>query len=352
MKIALTADVHLTTRAKNPERYNALENICEQSVARNVEHLIIAGDLFDQETGNYSEFESLCGAYSKLQFHIIPGNHDPGISSKNVTGKNIHVYTRPTLQEIDSVRFLLMPYEEGKSMGEGIASVRNMIGGEPWILVGHGDFYGGVTHPNPLEPGTYMPLSKNDLERLEPQTVFLGHVHVPHDPVSNVHYVGSPSGLDITETGRRFFLCYDTSNGTSERVGVETDVLYFQETFFVIPSENELETLKGQITSRIDGWDIEAADYPKVQIRVGVQGYTKDRTALLQTLEEGFSDFSYYEDQGPDMDALSFSDDDQLDVIANRTLELIEEIDWAWGDSREPEKEQVKLAALSVIYQD
>ena len=152
MKIAITADVHL--RDGHPERYNALENICEQSVARNVEHLIIAGDLFDQETGNYSEFESLCGAYSKLQFHIIPGNHDPGISSKNVTGKNIHVYTRPIFQEIGSARFLLVPYEEGKSMGEGVASVRNMIGGEPWILVGHGDFYGGVTHRNvhaPLE---------------------------------------------------------------------------------------------------------------------------------------------------------------------------------------------------------
>jgi exonuclease SbcD len=352
MKIALTADAHLTTRAKNPERYNALENIFEQSVARNVEHFIIAGDLFDQETGNYSEFESLCGAYSNLQFHIIPGNHDPGISSKNVTGQNIHIYTRPTFQEIDFTRFLLVPYEEEKSMGEAIAPIRHMIGGEPWILVGHGDFYGGVTHPNPLEPGTYMPLSRSDLERLEPRTVFLGHIHVPHDPVSNVHYVGSPSGLDITETGRRSFLCYDTSNGTSERVGVETDVLYFQETFFVIPSEGELETLKRQVTARIDGWDIEVADYPKVQVRVGVRGYTKDRTALLQTLEEGFSDFSYYEDQGPNMADLSFSDDDQLEVIANRTLELIDELDWAWGDGGEPEQEQAKLAALSVIYQD
>ena len=118
----------------------------------------------------------------------------------------------------------------------------------------------------------------------------------------------------------------------------------------MVPSEAELETLKGQIAAQIDGWDIEVTDYPKVKVRVGVQGYTKDRTALLQTLEEGFSDFSYYEDQGPDMDALSFSDDDQLDVIANRTLELIEELDWAWGDSSEPEKDQVKLAALSVIY--
>ena len=48
MKIALTADLHLTSKDKYPERYNALENILDQVVANKIEILIIqiTSDLF------------------------------------------------------------------------------------------------------------------------------------------------------------------------------------------------------------------------------------------------------------------------------------------------------------------
>ena len=349
MKIAVTADAHLRAGAEHPERYKALENIFEQTVAAGIEHLIIAGDLFDKNFQNYSEFEGLCSSHPALQLHIIPGNHDPSISGKSITGDNIFIYTEPTPLEIDSVTFLFIPYEEKAKMGGKIAQLEHEIDGKPWVLVGHGDFYGGVKEPNHLEPGTYMPLSRKDLGRFDPRTVFLGHIHKPHSPFSDVHYVGSPCGLDISETGRRSFIVYDTVDGNIERPAIETDVLYFTEAFLVLPTDNEVPLLKQEIASRIASWEIAPSDHAKVQLRAEAHGYAKDRGSVREALELGFEGFTYFKGLGPTIEDLSVSSDDQLQAISERTMKLIEELEWSFG-GEEPTKEQVELAALSVIY--
>ena len=60
MKVAVTADVHLKTKSETPERYNALEDILNKCLEQDIDNIIIAGDLFDQETNNYGDFEKLC----------------------------------------------------------------------------------------------------------------------------------------------------------------------------------------------------------------------------------------------------------------------------------------------------
>ena len=321
----------------------------EQTVEAGIEHLIIAGDLFDKDFQNYSEFEALCRKHPSLQLHVIPGNHDPSISANSITGDNVRIYTEPTVREFDSITILFVPYEAGARMGEKIARVEDDITGKQWVLVGHGDFYGGVKEPNPLEPGTYMPLSRSDLRRFNPRTVFLGHIHKPHDPASGVTYVGSPCGLDISETGRRRFVVYDTADGSVEDRPVETDVLYFKETFLVLPRDNEVPLLEQEIADRIEAWGIDPADHAKVQLRVEASGYAKDRTAVLHALDSGFERFNYFKDEGPSIENLSVSSDDQLEARSDRAMELIEELDWSFAGD-EPTREQVELAALTVIY--
>ena len=63
MRIAFTADLHLTAGETYPERYEALENIFEQMVEGGLGLLIIAGDLFDETSRNYAEFDKLCSKY-------------------------------------------------------------------------------------------------------------------------------------------------------------------------------------------------------------------------------------------------------------------------------------------------
>ena len=349
MRIAVTADAHLRRGSERPERFNAVENVFKQTVDGGIENLIIAGDLFDKDFQDYSEFESLCKKYPALQLHIIPGNHDPAISEKSITGDNVHIYSEPTIREFDSVKFLFVPYEKDAKMGEAVAGKQSDIAGVPWVLVGHGDFFGGVKEPNPLETGTYMPLSRSDLGRFKPKTVFLGHIHKPHDPVSGVTYVGSPCGLDISESGPRRFLIYDTSDGISQSRAINTDVLYFSKSFLVLPRESEVAQLEQEISTWIESWGIDSSDRQKVCIRVEAKGYAKDRGAILQALKVGFDEFTYFKDEGPKIEQLLGVSDDQLEDLAEHVIQRIGELDWPFGGD-EPTREQVGLAALSVIY--
>ena len=74
MKIAITADLHLTSREQRPERFEALENILADLHAQEIDTLIIAGDLFDQSRQNYAEFEQLCRKpeHTNLNLYVIP----------------------------------------------------------------------------------------------------------------------------------------------------------------------------------------------------------------------------------------------------------------------------------------
>lgn len=350
MKVAITADVHLRTRNEHVERYNALENILEQLSDEGVPYLLIAGDLFDKDFRSYVEFERLCKSHPGVQVHIIPGNHDPGISDKSIVGDNIHIYTNPAILEIDSMTFLLVPYEKKAKMSEKIADMEDQIEGKQWILVAHGDYYGGPKQLNPLEPGTYMPLSRNNVERYGPREVFLGHIHKPGS-WGRVHYPGSPCGLDISETGKRTFLVFDTADGSIDSRLVVTDVLYYDESFVIVPLDDEVSLLQAEIENRIASWDVDQSNHPKVCLRVGAKGYATDRRAILAALKEGFAGFRYYKNEDPKIDELSTSSDRQRNAIAERTRQLVDECNWHFGED-EPQKEHVIVKALSVIYGD
>jgi DNA repair exonuclease SbcCD nuclease subunit len=344
----VTADLHLRTRWDHPERYNALENIFEQIEAEGIDTLIIAGDLFDKDFCTYVEFENVCRAHPSVQVHIIPGNHDPAICGMNVVGDTIRVHGEPVVLELDTTLVVFLPYEPQATMAQRVAETEPQIADRTWILVGHGDYYRGARRVNPLEPGTYMPLSGACVDRYRPRAVFLGHIHKPLD-LGPVHYPGSPCGLDISEAGRRRFLIYDTGDGSIVPRMVETDVLYFQETFIVVPADDEVLRIGRQIAERIESWPIEPSDIPKIRVRAEAKGYARDRAAILEALKRGFEGFQFHDDEGPSIDELRWSSDRQMMATATRALSLIDELDYPFGGD-EPAREQVVLQALSVIF--
>jgi len=348
MRIGITADLHLTAREDHPERYNSLENILTLLKTEGSQTLLIAGDLFDKDLHNYSELERLLKKYPQIQMHIIPGNHDANISEKAIVAPNLRIYTTPTATEFGSTTFLFVPYKEKTNMGDEIAALAGSIRDTEWVLVGHGDYYGGVRERNPLEPGTYMPLSRENVEVFRPRRVFLGHIHKYCDQ-DNVCYPGSPCGLDITETGKRKFLIYDTDDGSIKPLEVTTDIIYFDETFLVLPLDDEVPRLQEEIRKRIESWRLEPSEQTKAVVRARAIGYATDRQAIFNALKEGFAKLKLYNDQEPSIEHLSITTDRQLNAIAERTMQLIDELGWDFGNDG-PEKQAVKLAALSLIY--
>ncbi len=216
MKIAFTADLHLTTGQMYPERYQALENIFQQLVDEGINTLVVAGDLFDETSRNYAEFDRLCTKYKDIKVLVVPGNHDSLLNQQEVTAVNLEIYSEPKLKNFgeNSPTFLFLPFKKGRTMGEFISGFAADLPENNWVLIGHGDWAEGY-EPNPFEPGVYMPLTRSDLENFKPAQVFLGHIHKAMDR-GKVHYIGSPCGLDIRETGRRRFLIFDTHTCKNE----------------------------------------------------------------------------------------------------------------------------------------
>lgn len=350
MKIAITADLHLTSRAQNPERFETLETLLADMRDRGVSMVVIAGDLFDASRQNYAEFEQLCRDpnYQDITIAVIPGNHDPTIDNQQIVANNLKIINEPWIRDLDGRPFLFLPYRPGKTMGEEIEPFSDQLQPGEWILVAHGDWAGGLQIPNPAEPGVYMPLTRRDIEVYKPARVFLGHIHSPMD-ASPIHYVGSPCGLDISETGRRRCLLYDTNTNRVETVPLTTPVLYFNESFVIVPVPDEAAYLRAQIESRLDRWGLQPEEKARAVIRVKVAGYSADRAALRAVLQEAFADFHFYNGELPDIDRVSISDDLERHYIAEQVRASVESLEWPDGPD-EPGADEILLEALHIIY--
>ena len=285
MKIAITADCHL--RKGHSERTSTLEEVFKETDKSGIEHLIIAGDLFDEdpELELRNQFKALVESFAGMQVHVIPGNHDPGLSPDFFALNNLKIYSGEAQRaNIPSqIPFVMVPYNGGKSMADALADADLSDSAEGWVLIGHGDYQSGNWEPNPLESRhgntVYMPLQRGDLIRYEPKRVFLGHIHkqTPVDsPVDGwVLYPGSPHGLDITETGRRRYLIYDLATNVVEERFIGVGAIYFDEPFMMVPADNELEILRQSMEDRKNGWNLTDEEMQRVNLRLRVNGFAQ-----------------------------------------------------------------------------
>lgn len=354
MQIALTADLHLTTVLDHPERFHALEDIVRKMADEEIRTLILAGDTFDETSRNYSEFEAFCDRDGHRQIHyiVLPGNHDAGLRQALFTASNIQIIEKPTVLNFSEkgLDFILLPYADGVSMGEAVSTVTSEIAADGWVLVSHGDWIPGLHEPNPDEPGVYMPLTRGDLETLRPREAILGHIHKPMDS-GKVHYVGSPCGLNIRETGRRRFFVFRVESGEIEARTVDTDFLYFKESFVVLPVPDEEAYVTAQIRKRIASWRLTPDEKRKVRLLSHFRGYSHNKNRLQEIVHRCLEGVSCYNDREPDLSEVFVMDDSNRSEIAKRVSEHIERLEMP-VDEFGVERDEVLLEALHVIYGD
>ena len=351
MRIAITADVHLTTEKEHPERYNALNNILDQMLVEKIDTIIIAGDLFDAESQNYSDFGEFCKQppYREISFYIIPGNHDLSIKPGHFTASNITVFNEPEIIPLGdpAINFLFVPYLNNKPMGEVVAEHRIALANR-WILIGHGDYICGLQKPNPYEPGIYMPLSRKDLEYYNPAIVVLGHIHKKINK-GKVHYPGSPCGLDINETGKRTFLILDTNDLKIESKTIDTDNIFWNEALIALPTENEFDNMKKKIENMIQNWNLKKTEIQKVKVRLKIKGYTSNIILLSEIINETLRDFTFYDDEGPNLTEVSIFNDPELIRVVDKVRGEIEKLEW---DDEITTKDDILEQALHVILKE
>ena len=353
MKIAITADIHLKTGQEYPERYNALKDMLDVLVKDDIHILIIAGDLFDIGSQNYSVFDELCRdkKYAGIDFYVIPGNHDAAIGPKYFTAGNIKIYDEPELVSIGGFApgFFFVPYLAGKSMGEVIAKHKASLP-DRWVLIGHGDYLSGTRDPNNYESGVYMPLGRSDIEYYDPSRVILGHIHKKME-TGKVRYPGSPCGMDINETGRRSFIIFDTDDLSITEKKVNTDYLFFIENLLALPTPNEFEDIKNKIEGFIEGWDLSKEEILKARVRLKVKGYTSDKKKLEATIIGAAADFKFYNDEGPDLSEVSIFNDLERVSIVERVKSKVESLGEDYGYPQQ-RRDLILEQALGIILKE
>lgn len=311
MEIAITADIHLKTKAETPERYNALENILKELKQREIYELIIAGDTFDKDFSNYHDFSSLCGKYTDIHITIIPGNHDPEIEKKFFTADNLEIIDKPLIKKMGGLDVLFLPYNSSKTMDEVLTDYfYNNNKPDRWLLLGHGDYITVSRQINPYEPGFYMPISSKTIDKFNPLNVILGHIHKSSE-LGRVIYPGSPFGLNITETGKRKFIIYDTKTNNIEKAFIQTDIIYLIESILTYPIDDETVSLKGRIDQIIENWGFTKEELSKVKLRLIIKGFTKDLNGLKYIISNQLEErgVSLYDAEGLDLSSIKVMKD-------------------------------------------
>jgi DNA repair exonuclease SbcCD nuclease subunit len=331
MKIAITADVHLRTKAETPERYLALETLVNSMHDFDVSTLVVAGDLFDKDFHNYADFDAFCKLHSSKHFLAIPGNHDLLLEQKYFTASNLEIVSSPEIKILGSIPFVFLPYDAKLSMDEALSNFFIQRKGEEelknWVLIGHGDYVSRSREMNPYEKGIYMPLSSGSVSAFRPSKVVLGHIHKPYTSGS-VWYAGSPFPLDINETGKRRCLLFDTDDNSLVSVDLPASVIYFVENIVVLPSDNEISYLTQQLEQMIDNWQLLPEDFSKVRLRLSVKGFTTDKAKISGFVNDFLhrKGIGFYDATGIDTTELNILKDEDRISLFEKVKKIIDEL--------------------------
>lgn len=350
MKIAITADLHLRRKDETPERYLALESILREIKERAVNTLIIAGDLFDRDFSNYSDFDSLCREYLDLKIIAIPGNHDYQIERRFFSSPNIEVISKPQLIDFEGVKGILIPYSFAKSLDEALVEYFHQQSQlSQWILIAHGDYITSSRVIDQYETGLYMPLTHSTINRLLPRRVFLGHIHKPSN-FGKVFYPGSPCSINVTETGKRRFIIYDTYTDTVEEIYLSSQKLYFIESLLLTPYNENEEILKDEIEEMVKGWGLTDSETKRVSLRLSLKGYTSDFEKTVNSIRSIIESYgiSLFENQieTSELKLLRQAEPERI-FLFEKIRESIEELNF---ESFKTNKEKVLEKAMELIF--
>jgi hypothetical protein len=157
--------------------------------------------------------------------------------------------------------------------------------------------------------------------------------------------------LDISETGLRRFLILDTESGQITTHRVECPLLYFDESFLLLPTEAGMDNMLEDIQRRISDWRLPEGWSDRVQVRLNIHGVSEiSRQKIFEEVSQAFSGFKFFRDQGPDMTNLFHDKDPDRADISTKFTNWLKGIDWSPEQPGDPSEDQILQAAFKIIY--
>lgn len=256
MRFIHTADWHLGmvpdrgtgwSEARKDELWDSPRRLTEECNRRNVELMLIAGDVFHRPPlrKELKELDYIFSGLKHTQVVLIAGNHDyegadswyhqyqwsskvlflGGRKLSHVFFPEINTRIYGFSYDRRNIRdFLRIPANVPQRDGCNILMVH---GGEP----------------------DYVPIEWENLKRAGFRYTALGHIHKPGKIAETIYYAGSPEPLDKTETGEHGFMFGET-NAENKIVHIEF-IPFAVRQYCTIRIEIEPEYAENAIADRV-----------------------------------------------------------------------------------------------------
>ncbi|HEY3297274.1 MAG TPA: DNA repair exonuclease [Armatimonadota bacterium] len=220
-----TADIHLSrpfgflppqlAEERRHDQRKTLTRIVDLALEREVDLVLIAGDLFDSPDPDPTDIEAVTREFSRLaeagkRIFIIPGNHDyasPGSFWHHMAAEGLHIFLDTEWKTIVlddlGVSISGIAFHRAKSERRALEGFER-VGDMPSIVMVHASYemYEGVLD-------RYHPFSASELSAVDASYIALGHYH-RHNPIPcgsvTACYPGTPEGIsfDQSEVEDRF----------------------------------------------------------------------------------------------------------------------------------------------------
>jgi len=271
-----TADLHLDSPFKGLSEiapalqsilrdatFQAFENIISLCLKREVNFLVIAGDIHDAPDRSLRSLVRLRNAFERLgQNHIdvflCHGNHDPlsGWGTKFTWPSNVTVFgaheieARPVLRQGQEIaRLYGISYPTERVMNNLAKGFKKPVDA-PWSM--------GVLHTNVGQNpnhANYAPCNLEDLIKTGLNYWALGHVHshrVIHERDPLVVYPGNPQGRHVREQGERgcYFVEVDEA-GHEQYEFIPVDTVRWYERAISIEGLRDFEELLSHLDHHV-----------------------------------------------------------------------------------------------------
>lgn len=247
MKFVHIADLHLDAKFDNLgqieglptkrriEQRKAMRDIIDYIKEKNIDILLIAGDLYEQNYIKKSSIEYINNLFLEIpntKIFIAPGNHDPYISNSFYAtydwAKNVHIF-KEKIEKIDineNTHIYGYGFTDFYCKESEIEEIKIEEKKDINILLTHGTLDGGT------EEREYNPLKGHKLKKLGFDYIALGHIHKPYyneEKNQEIFYPGSIISLGFDELGKRGILAGELEKDSLEVRFIPIDKREFEE---------------------------------------------------------------------------------------------------------------------------